>query len=148
MDEEGHRPPFGVVWTGRYAEHLRRFRSHFPVRQMHVAFYEDYTADPQATLRGMFSFLDVDADRVVDVRIRHNATNAPRLWRLHPLIGSSMKPALGVLPERLLSPLRRWYYTPPPPLTPNERARVIAIYDDDIRVLETMVGRDLASWRR
>jgi hypothetical protein len=34
------------------------------------------------------------------------------------------------------------------PLAPQDRARLVAIYDEDIRALEAMLGWDLAAWRR
>jgi hypothetical protein len=34
------------------------------------------------------------------------------------------------------------------PLTPQDRARLVALYDADIRALEAMLGWDLAAWRR
>jgi hypothetical protein len=52
-----------------------------------------------------------------------------------------------MLPQGLVARLRRVSHTAPPRPTRDERARVMKIYAEDIRVLETMTGRDLTRWR-
>jgi hypothetical protein len=146
-EEATRQPPFGAAWTGRYAEHLQRFQKHFPASQIHVSFYDEYAANPQAVVRNLFWFLGVDPAPPIDVRTRHNVTLLPRLRRLRPFIVSPLKPVLRLLPKPLVSRLGRMSYTTPARPSQDERTRVIAIYDADIRALEALTGRTLAKWR-
>ena len=146
-EEAARQPPFGAVWTGGYAEHVRRFRAHFAASQIHLCFSDDYAANPQATIRALFSFLGVDPEQPIDLRVRHNVTLVPRLRRLHPFVVSPLKPVLRLLPRPFVSRLRLMSHTPPGRPSQDERARVIAIYDDDIRALEALTGRTLGKWR-
>jgi hypothetical protein len=145
--EEHHDPPFGPIWIGRYAEHLGRFRSCFPPDQIRVCFYDDYKANPKAVLRDVFSFLGVDADYVVDTRIRHNVTLGPRFPGLHAALVVRLRPALArVLPRGIHRSLVRWYRVEPARPSPDERKKVTEIYRQDIRELEVLTGRDLSGW--
>jgi hypothetical protein len=145
--EARRHPPFGVVWTGRYAEHLQRFRTHFPADRLHVAFYDDYVTDRRAVVRGVLAFLGVDPDRPIDLGARHNVTRVPRWPRLHAAVMRPLAPMVRRLPHRIASAVGRWYRTAPARPAPHERARVAATYADDVRAVEILTGRRLDAWK-
>jgi hypothetical protein len=118
--EAGRQVRAGSAWAGHYATHLQRYFDVFPRAQVRAYLYEDFTANPPATLADIFSFLGVDPTAAVDFSQWHNVTPTPRyLWTGAPL---------------LLVP------------TAAERARAIELYSDDIRRLESLIDRDLSAW--
>jgi hypothetical protein len=48
--------------TSRYWKHVSAYREHFPDDRIKVIWFEEYTRDPDATLRDIFRFLGVDED--------------------------------------------------------------------------------------
>jgi hypothetical protein len=146
--EAERRPPFGPVWTGKYAVHLKRYLDCFPPAQVHVCLYDDYARAPETTLRELFTFLGVDPNWQVDVKSRHNVTLVPRWPVVHRLLSPSARRAVSsIVPTRIAKRARARYFTRTP-LRPTreERAWVIQIYQDDIRTLEGMLQRDLSAW--
>jgi hypothetical protein len=57
LDPDSH-----YLQRSRYFERLLPYLGHFPVERIHVAVMEELVADPHATLRQLFRFLDVDPD--------------------------------------------------------------------------------------
>jgi hypothetical protein len=120
--EAAREPRMGPAWAGCYATHLQRYLEIFPRQQLRTYLYEDYTASPAAMLADIFEFLVVDSTVTVDCSQWHNVTATPR---------------------------RRWTRAPMPLVaTAAERAHAIELYADDIRSLESLIGRDLAAWLR
>jgi hypothetical protein len=146
--EDQRDPPFGVVWTGRYARHLRRYLDVFPEDQVRVFLYDDYQHTPLPVLRALLAFLHVDPCAPMDVSQRHNVTRVPRWPALHARVAPNARRILGnILPAEVARAFREWYFAQPrrhP--TPAERRQVIEIYEDDIRALERLIGRALPAW--
>jgi len=138
--ESERTPPIGSVWSGYYGRHIERYRRTVPSNRMHVIFYEDYVRDPGAVLRGVFAFLNVDPTWPCDVSRRHNVTRESR-W-------PSLRRFSAVVPSGVRARVPRgWIERPVRAVsTPEERARAIAIYADDIRTLSTLLERDLSRW--
>jgi hypothetical protein len=72
------RPTYPVLQFGDYAAQLRRYLSHFPPSQLHIAFYQDYQRAPEAFFRGVLEFLGVDPAFVPDTSRRYRVFAAPR----------------------------------------------------------------------
>ena len=138
----------GPVWPGRYARHLQRYLECFSKDQVRVYLYEDYAEAPGKVLQNLLSFLGVDPDYPVDVRRRHNVTWVPRWPAIHRRVARFVRPAArAIVPGGIVRCARGWYLTPrrfgP---TADERAQVIEIYEEDIRALQILLGRDLSGW--
>jgi hypothetical protein len=146
--EAARRPPFGPVWAGRYVVHLRRYLECISWSQLRVYLYDDYARAPRPVLRDLLTFLNVDPDWPVDTTRRHNVTLVPRWPALHRIVAPLIRRAIRrIAPARMLERARPLYVTRPrlrP--TAEERARVIEIYEADIRALETLIQRDLSAW--
>jgi hypothetical protein len=138
----------GPVWPGRYARHLQRYLECFPQGQIRVHLYDDYVQAPGKVLQDLLAFLGVDSDFPIDVRVWHNVTRAPRWPAIHRRVARLVRPAVrAIVPGRIASRARGWHLTPRRPgPTAEERARVIDLYEDDIRTLETLIHRDLSAW--
>lgn len=145
--EAARHPTMGPIWSGRYATHVAQYRALFPERQLHWCLYEDYARDPTRVLAGVLRFLDVDPAWPIDVRERHNVTRVPRWPALHAAARAVAARVRAVAPAPILARARRWWRVPRGlPQTPDERARAIALYRDEILALEPLVNRDLGAW--
>ena len=94
-------------------------------------------------IRELFAFLGVEPDHPIDTSRRHNVSMMPR-W---PMLHARLRPLRRVVPDALAARARSWYLTPRRfDATPEERARALEVYRDDIRALEKLIDRDLSRW--
>lgn len=145
--EAARSPVYGPVWAGRYATHLARFQQHFPLEQIHISYYEDFVAGPDAVLAGIFAFLGVDPSVRIDRTERHNVTTVEKWPALGPVRPSTSSFLRRMLPAGAFERVRAWSRTPFR-LTPTaaDRAHAIALYRHEIQSLSRATGRDLAAW--
>lgn len=158
-----------IVEYGFYGRHLRRYLDHFGPEQVLVLLSEELR-DP-ATFQRVYRFLGVDPSAVVRVRI--GRTN-PGVYDMRRLRVLRLRRRLvwswddtttySYRPRRLRRPFRfvanaaivgfdrvvlsRVFGNGPPSLQADVEERLRATYSDDVRVLESLLGRDLVSWRR
>jgi hypothetical protein len=153
--QEGWLPGLCYKTYGYYHAQLSVYYDLFPREQIKVYLYEDWKNRPQAMLRDLFRFLEVDENFVPEIR-RSNVTRLPKSRRLHNWATHSTRleqlmPFLPV-PARcaIVSALQRFdnqfNLAPPPPLDPEIRARLTADYREDILKLQDLIGRDLSHW--
>ncbi|MGE0816337.1 MAG: sulfotransferase [Vicinamibacterales bacterium] len=149
--EAARRPPFGPVWSGRYARHVARWRAAAPAGRIRIYLFEDLAADPAATMADLFTFIGVDAGTAVDVSQPRNVTTLPRWPRLARAVRPVTSRVLPVLPEPARRTARRWLRLPArrvAPPTAEERAALVAVYRDDVLALESLLDRPLDRWLR
>ncbi len=137
--------------SGLYFQRLKRYYDRFPRERMHVMLYEDLAADPQACLREVFAFLDVDPDVQIDTSIRHNAAARPRSVLLNRVLWKSAVAAASVIPARwrgtgILERLLSKTYRPASKLAPEMRRQLVERYYEDIIATSELIGRDLSRW--
>ena len=141
--------------NGLYHAQLFPYYDLFPREQIKILIYDDLKAAPQALLRDLFRFLEVDENFAPEIR-RSNVTLLPRNQRLHNLVShpariEQLTPFLPVSARRVLvSALQRadskFNLAPPLPLDPEVRSRLTEEYREDIVKLQDLVGRDLSHW--
>ncbi|MGA2321440.1 MAG: sulfotransferase [Solirubrobacteraceae bacterium] len=71
----------------RYTEQLRRYHALFPPERVLILLYDEFLADNDATVRGVFRFLGVDETHPVEV-IKANPTVRMRSQRLDSVVHS------------------------------------------------------------
>ena len=74
----GYEALWRYVGGARYAEPTAHFLGTFGRERVKILFFEDLARNPQATLREIFSFLDVDPDVPIDTSKILNRSGAPR----------------------------------------------------------------------
>lgn len=139
---------------GHYYRNLAPYYEHFGAGKIRVFLTEDLARDPNAMLADAYRFLGVDDSFRPDMRRRHNRSGVPRsrlaqrvLTKPHP-VKEAMKKVVPeewghrVIERLLPANLAR------PPLLPETRSELVAGYEDDVRQLERLTGRDLSAWRR
>lgn len=146
-----HLPTGYYVTTGFYGRQLVPWFDAFGADAVHVELFEDLQRDPTGVLGRVSRHLGVEpvesvplehhnpsgepANAAVAAALRARKALGPRLGKVVP---GRARPALERLMQR---GLRR------PPLPPLQRARLQAVFAEDIAVLEGLIGRDLSAWR-
>jgi hypothetical protein len=141
------------VKEGLYYRRLKRYFELFPREQMKIILFDDFARDAGAVVSDLFGFLDVDTSFVPDTGPRYNRANVPRSRRLnrvlyHPAAVRTAKTLLPAGAHGLARRAREHNLKPPPTLPPELRARLLAVYRDDILRVEELIGRDLSTWLR
>jgi Sulfotransferase family len=135
---------------GLYHEQVKRFVDLFPAENLRIYLYEEYRQAPAETLADVFRFLEVDPQFFPDVSEKHLQNRMPRfVWASHKLkqygVWSRLK---GAVPATLVPVVHKMVFR-------NERAAEIGradrlylsdYYREDVRRLETLIGRKLDGW--
>jgi hypothetical protein len=136
---------------GFYHRQLMSFMRVFPREQILVLLYDDIRRRPREVFADVCGFLGIDATvapQSGESRIKDKAT---------PVIPPAARRLLAPL-KQLVAPYRqtrafaalRGLFARTlryPPLTPALRARLAALYADDIAQLSELLGRDLSMWQ-
>jgi hypothetical protein len=144
-------PEASHVREGFYYDRMKRYFDTFPREQIRTYLFDDFKKDSKAVVQDLYGFVGVDTGFTPDTAVRHNPANVPKSALLnrvfyHP---RAIRSAKAVLPERLQTMakrLRQRTQRPAPKLPPDLRARLLGLYRDDIRKLETLLDRDLSVW--
>jgi hypothetical protein len=139
--------------TGLYSEALKPYCTHFHRRQLRVYLYEEWNAHPEAVMRDMFRFLEVDDGFAPDLTRRHNVTYRRRSRALDTIVQTAnplRTAAHWITPRSLRHGIaERLYYlnrARPPRLRAALCRQLTERYRDDIMQLQGMIDRDLSRW--
>jgi hypothetical protein len=140
---------------GRYGTQLDYAFSLFPSEQVLVIRYRALVDKPAATLRRICAFLGVETGLVRDVP-RENVTSHPEQTLAHRAVSAGVRAGDGLgrmLPgstasaatrrlERFLQRGRRERQ----PLSWEQRQALLPAFEEDIKLLERMLGEDFSGW--
>jgi len=140
--------------AGLYAAQVKAYRDGFS--RVGVWLYDDLKSDASAFVRSLYEFLGVDPAFQPDVETRHNISGIPTnrlvLWALrdtNPLRLAARPFARLLFPEpvrrRIVEGLRA-RHTRRMEVPPETRARLCALFREDILRLQDTIGRDLSAW--
>lgn len=145
------RPPIArLIDDGMYYRHLMSFMGVFPPEQIKILLYDDIRARPAETFESVCAYLGIDATvapRTVDRRVKDKETPVvpPAARRFLAPLKSIVEPyrqtRIFAAARSLIARSLRY-----PPLTPELRQRLEAIYADDVASLGALLGRDLSIW--
>jgi hypothetical protein len=140
---------------------VARYLELFGPDQVSVVLYDDLTADPAGTLRGVQRFIGVSELVPQDVGSRRNVTGASRFPRttlllmrgrmrlrkhgLEPLVDLGKRVGLVHVFRFFQRQVRP--YERKPTVDPATEARLRQRFLDDIEALERLLGVDLARWK-
>lgn len=153
--DQGWRPTTHYRNRGFYGAALTRWLSVFPREQLLILFYEDWRSRPEQVLGLVSAHLRIEPFEDPVVREENVSSLQPRWpWLHHRMVEDN---ALRRWTKRRLPLTVRDVITrsvsgvnlrPGRRLDPAVRARLSAIYHDDLKVVESLTGRDLSAWRR
>lgn len=133
-----------------YHDGLAEFFGRYPRERILVLMFQDFAADPAATMRTIHDFLGVDPAFTPDVSIRHNRSMLPRSSLVREAFGRPFRLRRFLqrnLPQHLVTRLGNLIMRPPPGLPPAIRARLLPRFVADVQRLEALLERDLSPWR-
>lgn len=136
---------------GYYAEQLRRYLDLFPASQVKTMLFEDFTKDPDAVLRDLFTFLHLDSDAVVSDADPQNVALesvksrlAFQLEKLSWLTGVN-----AVVPKHIRTRIRMLLSerdAQRPRMPDAVRERLADHFAGPNLELQRLIGRDLSAW--
>lgn len=136
---------------------VQRLLEWIPPGRLKILIFEEFFADVRRGYASLLEFLDLEPDERKEFGVA-NQNRAARSRTVTRMLGAAMAvlpgdmmvyrrrlKALGIRPLRLLSR----YNTVPasrPPLRPELRRALAREFTDDVRRLESVLGRSLACW--
>ncbi len=153
--EEVADPQSYLACHSLYARQLELYLRRFPEERVMVVDQADLLDDREATLRGIFAFLDVD-DAFGSERFEAELwTTSAR--RVSPpgqatFIARTVAPRTRWIPSRVRKYARRgyerafWAAQEPEPLSEESRLRLQQLYADDVERLRALTGKPFPSW--
>lgn len=152
---QGWQSSYEYRLRGFYAEALEEWLRFFPREQLLILFYEDWKQSPQECLRQVWRHLGVPEIENPVVTQENVSSRQPRWpWLQHRMTENNAlrRWAQRVLPlavrDTITASVQAVNLVPGPRLDPALRAKLAATYHDDLRKVESLTGRDLASWRQ
>lgn len=144
-------PDYLYFATGLYFDQVSRFQTAFGRDNVRIYLFEEFAADPLATCRDIFEFLEVDPNFEPTIAI-HNEGRLPASSRWQFWLRNRALRHLRFLPgkfrrgivDRFMNLNTRRGSTP---VRDRECERhLLERYRDDIRKLEQLLNRDLSIW--
>jgi len=155
-----------ILPYGLYGLHLSRYFEHFEPSRLRVLLFEDLMRDKSATMEEIYRDLNVDDQfQSTNLSRRSQAVNysLPRLRLLQfrkPLCfrwasgRSDAEVPLGAMSTAVWYAteaidryaLAKWFGNPPPQLSEELHTQLISYYEEDRRLLERLLERDLQEW--
>lgn len=145
-------PHYNYIEPGMYYKQVKAYLENFS--NVRVYFFEDQKK-PELLLKNIFEFLDVDDITVkMTLRIRANPSGIPKNKFVFRILNSYLLPKLfrRFVPYNIkekLSGLKQNLIRKSlikPEMDPNIRKKLLSIYCDDIKKLETLLKKDLSPW--
>jgi hypothetical protein len=152
IDYRGFRRSRPYVTDGLYGKSLSRYLQIFDRDQLHVVKYEELKESPHRVLCEIYRFLELDSDISPTVGTDYAASGVPRNAFWHAFLKSRamalpLRAMMGVARgERYRASLiRRNLYRPA--MSKDEWIQAYESFDDDIEVLEGLIGWDCGDWK-
>lgn len=157
QEEERIHNNWGWDWhyvsMGMYYKQLKLYLDIFGSEPIKVFLYEDFCLDPVGVVQEMCQHIDVDDTFIPNLSERNKVSYASKSLRLNRLLNtpnqirSSLKRLLPTkVYKRFLSYGSSWNKVPIPPLAPDIRTRLKALFREDIIKLQELINRDLSAW--
>ncbi len=140
---------------GRYGEQLEYLFTLFPREQVLVLRYRRLVDEPEQTLDQIFAFLGVEQGVVAEIP-RHNVTAHPEPTLTHRAVSLAQRAGSavgtfvpGLTAATLTGPLERFlqrHSRERQPLDWQQRQELLPRFEDDIKLLEKVLGESFADW--
>jgi hypothetical protein len=151
-----------LIKEGFYYKNLYKYYELFPKENIRVYLYEDLQSNPLKVMQDIYGFLGVDATFSPDVTVRYNESGFVKNKFLNKIYGQGgfiSRSIRAILPTTLVQKLRgnlalkkkmfalRSKNLDRPGMDPAIRKTLtFDVYQEDIKNLEKLIGRDLGNW--
>lgn len=143
--------------AAHFAPQLQRYLEVFGRNRIHVIVQEEMQADTRRAYREVLRFLSVDESFEADLSPANENKQVKNPW-LQQLIWTPPRPVRSLIPILRRHPLAHQFRAAllqansrgakRPSLSEDLRRQLFAEFVEDVGRLETLIGRDLAIWRR
>lgn len=154
----------GYIARGYYHRQIAPYYEKFPAAQLRVYIYEEAVREPERFIAELYEFLGVDAVfRPKSLTRRVGGTHKLPVW-LGFIVYKIISPVINTSQVR---PLWRWFRrntrvvetllgkrggdggaTEYPPLSGDQRQKLLNLFADENEKLFALLGRDVPEWRR
>jgi len=146
---------------GNYYQHLNKYFSIFPQKNIHISLLKDVKNNPQKVIEDVYSFLDVETNFIppsLNIK-RHSSVKTRsktlkklgyhflkflenfKLKNIHNKVGRNRTLYLVYQKINLVP----WKY---PPMKSKTKQKLLTHFRPDIENLEKLINRDLSSWKK
>lgn len=143
--------------VARLGEQVQRLLQVFPRQQVKLLLFEEFAAAPAVTYRDVLAFLGLPDDGRSEFSVENPGRRITRSWlsRLarwrptglfSPLRRLGRRVGLGALSARLITASSS--VMPRDEIDPALQCELEEFFAEDVRLLESLLGRDLRSWRK
>lgn len=145
------------VNRSRYAVQLRPYLELFEREQILLLVFEEYIRDQTGTLEQVAAFLGIDARPFAEIETaaQHKTVGEPYLKyeSVRSVVRTSAFQKLrAIVPASIRQPVRHRLFSnkleQKPDVRPETKQALWRLLEDDVRVIEELLGRQLAIWRR
>jgi hypothetical protein len=140
------------VRMGHYAPQIAAFQKAFDNSQIRYYLLEDLQADPRTLLKDVFQFLGVDDTFQPETDREINRSGNPKNRQVQMALGLlgrtvTLKRAIkAVIPARIREKIKAANLEHPE-ISKDARVRLSRLYQDDIKAVEDLLGRNLSVWK-
>jgi tetratricopeptide (TPR) repeat protein len=131
---------------GQYAKQLERWLECFPLDQLHIIWYDDFTADPQKAMNALMKYLDLPTF-VLQQSDQLNVGVVPKYATLNKWAMQTLGSLREKLPKSLVHWLKKKTQVAAPELDPETRSFLAAAFTEQIEQLAALTGKDLNHWK-
>ena len=131
---------------GHYAKQLQRWLECFPLDQLHIIWYDDFTANPQKAMDGLMKYLDLPTF-VFQQTDQLNVGAVPKYATLNKWAMRTLGPLREKLPKSLVHWLKKKTQVAAPELDPETRSFLAEAFTEQIEQLAALTGKDLNHWK-
>ena len=157
QEKERIRNNWGWDWhyvsMGMYYKQLKLYLDLFDREQIKIFLYEDFCLEPVKVVQEICRHISVDDRFIPDLSTRNKVSYASRSLMLNRLLNTPNRIRASLkrlLPKtaykRFLSYGSSWNKVSIPPLAPDIRKRLKAVFREEIIKLQELIHRDLSAW--
>lgn len=150
-----HSPTLSHLALGFYTAGLETFSKALGRENLHVVVFDDLSSSPEATVRAMEDFLEVDhspdiadATRVNTGRRQWRSTVVGSAMRATPLVRARrlVKRVAPAVHKRVVDGVAERLAGPAEQMSRDTRLELVEVYRDEVLALSEFVGQDLNDW--
>lgn len=136
-----------VLEAGFYSKHLERFRKFFPENQIKVIIFEEYVKNPLKQINSILSFLGLENMEYFE-DVSKNSYRIPKNSLSKIILQNSLlrKASRKIFPPSIRSKIGEKYLVKEslrPSINSTNRQILKQIFEDDVKLLCTILRRDL-----
>ena len=138
------------IELGKYTTQIQRYLDSFEQESILFIDYDDFKKNVPETVNQVYSFLNISTDFTANINTKYNASTMPKnkIIRFIYSFVFLRKILTFLFPVYLVRNIRDFLFKADekPELLKETRNQLRKIFNDDIRILEEVLGKDYSKW--